>query len=224
MSPQDDWCPLCDQIMDSAGFHATACAAGGDRTRRHNCLRDFVYAKAASAGWRVEREEPGILQDDPQRRPGDLLVSSWPGCPAALDFAVTSPLQADAVAASSAHPLAAAMAYEAHKLLDRDTAEKCQRFGVQLVPVVVEVLGGWGPAAQRAFARLTHSIASRSGLDRSTESAYLYQGLAVRLQRFNAKAMLRRRCSSYVDATALATSETQAALVAEATRTGDDGA
>ena len=173
--------------------------------------------KAVSAGWGVEREEPGILPDDPRRRPGDLVVSSWPGCPAALDFAVTSPLQADAIACASARQLATATEYEAHKLLDRDTADRCQRFGFQLVPVVAESLGGWGPSAHRVFHWLIHSLAGRSGNPTRVEAAHLFEGFAVRLQRFNARAVLRRRFPADFDATALATSETQAALVGEAT-------
>ena len=35
-NPTDDWCPLCDQVLDARGLHARTCCAGGDRTRRHN--------------------------------------------------------------------------------------------------------------------------------------------------------------------------------------------
>ena len=41
-SDVDDWYPKCDRIMESTSDHAVACAAGGERTRRHNTLRYHV--------------------------------------------------------------------------------------------------------------------------------------------------------------------------------------
>ena len=42
-SSTDAWCPKCDAILDSHGHHAGMCIAGGERTLRHNALRDLVY-------------------------------------------------------------------------------------------------------------------------------------------------------------------------------------
>ena len=100
---------------------------------------------AASPRFEAEREEIGLLPSDPRRRPGDVVVHSFPGSgPAALDFAVTCPLQANMCEQAAQQTLAAAMTYEAHKSADRDTANLCQAQGFRLV---VETLGGWGPAA-----------------------------------------------------------------------------
>ena len=81
----DGWCPKCDQVLDAMGRHCLTCMAGGDATRLHNALRDFVQAFALRAGVPAEKEESGLLPDDPRRRPGDLFFPQWPsGRPLAL--------------------------------------------------------------------------------------------------------------------------------------------
>ena len=68
------------------------CAHRGSRDAAalHDSLRDHVYMKAVTAGMHVEREESGLLPEDPRRRPGDLCFSLWPGgAKVAMDFAVT---------------------------------------------------------------------------------------------------------------------------------------
>ena len=69
---RDGWCPLCDQVMDARGNHSVACMAGGHAITCHDALRDYVYREALAAGLNPEREEEGLLPDDPRRRPGDL--------------------------------------------------------------------------------------------------------------------------------------------------------
>ena len=87
--------------------------AEGHAVTCHNAVRDFIYMKCCVAGLRPEREEPGLLPDDPRRRPGDLFFSVWPGGAAvAKDFAVTSPLQHSERAGASQTQLFAATVYE----------------------------------------------------------------------------------------------------------------
>ena len=110
LTPDDTVCPLCNGVMDKNGDHALTCACGGDRTKRHNQLRNCVYHHAASSGLHPELERPGLLQprpyqgttpengvvpSDPQaRRPADVNIPRWRrGTPMALDFAVTSGLR-----------------------------------------------------------------------------------------------------------------------------------
>ena len=126
-------------------------------------------------------------------RPGDLVFSSWPhGLPAALDFAVTSPFALAVPADAASTPLAAANLYEVHKLTDRDTAARCAQHNLQLIPMVIESTGGWGPLAQDALKTIARSGAKRSGLSVAVESQQLYETLGVILQRFNARAVLCR--------------------------------
>lgn len=137
--------------------------------------------------------------------------------PVALDFAVTCPLQQSMQLDASRRSLAAAMDYEAHKLEDRDTSQRCRALGVKLVPILAETLGGWGPAAQEFFRVLARASAHAAGVGESTATNQLYQALGVRLQRANARAILTRIAAisaASCDNTALAaTSRSEAALV-----------
>ena len=47
-------CPLCDEVMDIYGDHCLTCACGGDRTKRHNLIRNEVYYFCNSAGLNPE--------------------------------------------------------------------------------------------------------------------------------------------------------------------------
>ena len=73
----DSFCPLCDGIMDAYGDHALTCCGGGDRTRRHNLLRNMVYHAATAAGLHPELQRPGLLPHRPL--PPGLSVSALPG-------------------------------------------------------------------------------------------------------------------------------------------------
>ena len=58
-------CLHCDGILDSYGDHALCCSGGGDRTRRHNLLRNLAYHAAAAANLNPELEKPGLLPHRP---------------------------------------------------------------------------------------------------------------------------------------------------------------
>jgi hypothetical protein len=63
-------CPQCGALSDIYGDHAIACAAGGDRTRRHHRVRDSVAAFAAAAGHAPAVEPLGLLP----LRPDDVGI------------------------------------------------------------------------------------------------------------------------------------------------------
>ena len=198
----DSWCSKCDQLMDSQGFHVMTCMAGGDAVALHNALRDFIYAKACSAGLNPAREQSRILPDAPRRRPGDIVVPLWPGgAGAALDFAVTSPLQASMVTQAAQEPLAAAAAYEQMKRDDRNTQQLCSERGLQLIPMVVESFGGWGASGEKALKVIAHALAARRGMEVSSVASELYRGLGIIIMRAHARSLLTR-C---MDAPAVAT-------------------
>ena len=137
----------------------------------------------------------------------------------ALDFAVTCPLQVAMQRDASSRQLAAAMAYEAEKLEDRNTAQRCAAQGLKLIPMIAETFGGWGPAAQGFFNSLAKASAERSGVDVSRGTCQLYLSMGIKLQRANARAILARTATATTscDYTALAaTSRSEAALVLSA--------
>ena len=80
------------------------CAAGGDRTQRHNAIRDVVARWASDAHWQPVVEKPDVLPDvgSGLRRPADRYGPGWAGeRPAALDVAVTCRLGLDMVHAAA---------------------------------------------------------------------------------------------------------------------------
>ena len=109
-----------------------------------------------------------------------------------MDFAVTCPLQHGFVQDAANRTLAAATDYKAHKLADRHTAQRCAELGFQLTPMIAETLGGWGPMAQDVFRAIAKATAEAKGTDVSVATCQLYEGLGVRLQRSNARAILSR--------------------------------
>ena len=88
----------------------------------------------------------------------------------------------------------------------------------ELVPMVVETLGGWWPAAQNFFRNLSRATAERQGLDPSVASNQLYESMGIKLQRANARAVLSRTSAllTSCDNTAIATTRSEAALVLSA--------
>jgi hypothetical protein len=39
----DTWCPRCDAVLVTHGYHSGICSIGGERTLRHHALRDLVF-------------------------------------------------------------------------------------------------------------------------------------------------------------------------------------
>ncbi len=216
---EDLWCPCCGGIMDRFGDHALSCCAGGDRTRRHNLIRNEAYYSASSAGCLPELEKPGLLpprplsgslyedgsrplvpDDRPEaRRPADVYIPRWrSGPPAAWDFAVTSGLRDDALVSSATDREAALTRYEDFKQSYKSTSTMCQQSGFSFIPMILEASGGgWGKQARRVWSELAKKHALATGeLTSDEESAVtLLQRLSIILHRENARAILRRHVS-----------------------------
>ena len=205
-------CPLCDGVVDIYGDHCLVCSGGGDRTRRHNLLRNQTFHWCAGAGLFPELEKPGLLLPRPlqgslsengvpqndTRRPADVFLPRWrSGLPAALDFAVTSGLRADVMVQSTHDPLAAVSDYEDHKRSHHNTESDCQAVGIHFMPMVVDAVGGsWGPTATKFFSELAKFKASVSGELRNTTLNHFHQSLGITLHRENARAIHRRSATN----------------------------
>ena len=196
----DRWCPLCDSVYDTRGHHARMCCAGGDRTLRHNGLRNFIYRFAAAAGLHPELERQGLLlparateADQSRRRPADVYLPTWTGgSPVALDFAVTAPQRQEILAASSQEALASATAYSSSKREHLGTEAACLAQGVLFQPMVVETTGAWSPEASKVLYQLATASAVKNGRTTDTVFQELLQGTAVCVRRANARAALKR--------------------------------
>ena len=177
-------CPFCDETIDRYGDHALTCSCGGDRTKRHNLIRNKVFFFASSSSLNPELEKPGLLQPRPligaspedgdcrhldaRRRPADVFLPRWRrGLPAALDFAVTSGLRGAVVHESSRDASACTRAYEDFKCEHLDTKARCEEEGITFLPVVMEAhRGGWGQEAHKIWAQLAklkHTVTSERG-------------------------------------------------------------
>ena len=186
-------CPFCDEILDVHGDHCLVCSCRGDRTKRHNLLRNEVFFFCNSAGLNPELERPGLLQPRPlagitqesgstrdpneNRRPADIYLPRWRrGTPAALDFAVTSGLRVDLVKNSAQNSSSATEAYERLKRSYLNTEENCRAEGISFIPVICEADGGgWGPAAHKIWSELVQTKAFLTGEQNSTVANRLLQ-------------------------------------------------
>jgi len=156
-------CPCCGSGLDIFMDHALVCQCGGDRTLRHNAIRDLVYKEAARAGLRPEKEKQGLLPPRPDaerlrgepcqsdRRPADVWLLGWQGSPTALDFAATSGLQAAILYSSALDVSVALSGYESKKKIHLNTEEICRDSGLAFVPMVVESHGEGGEYQPRSF-------------------------------------------------------------------------
>ncbi len=160
----DTYCPMCGGTMDSFGDHALTCPCKGDRTIRHNRLRDTVLEDAALGNMSPEREKLGLLPGRPpgdnipcdsdgpgrsRRRPADIFIPrAFHGVPTALDFAVTSGLRADTLMEAATDPTGVLDSYEQLKMNyvasgeTESTAVLCTRQGLSYVPMIIEAHGG----------------------------------------------------------------------------------
>ena len=186
----------------------------GDRTKRHNLVRNVGVRLATAAGWRPEPEKPGLLRPRPSlgsrgedgseiregtrgpeaRRPADIYVPRWDlGGSAALDFAVTSGLRTDLLEQTAADGSTSLISYEHNKRTFLDTAAHCASEGMAFVPMVVEAhSGAWGPAATKVWLRLGKAVSLVSGESTAVEALRALQNLGLTLHRETARAILRR--------------------------------
>ena len=206
------YCPFCDDVVDIYGDHCLVCSGGGDRTKRHNLLRNQAHKHCLACGLSSELERPGLLRPRPligglaedgskpdgphqeARRPADVYIPRWRrGIPACLDFAVTSGLRPDRVRDSARDHTSATLQYEGFKCDHLETATLCRAEGMQFIPMVIEACGGgWGAEAAKTWAELAKQSALASGEHRSTCAAQILGSLSVTLHKENARAVIRR--------------------------------
>jgi hypothetical protein len=205
----DCFCPCCGLVMDRWGDHAEVCACGGDRTTRHNALRNAVYSDAAEGGCRPEREKAGLLPPRPNvdgfedtldghgRRPADVWLPRGPdGTGVALDFAATSGMQAGLFREASRSPELVFERYERFKRQHLDTDIVCRSAGFRFVPMIIEAHGGgWSQSARRTLDWIAGQAAAASGESRNEVTLRFAQRISCSLHREVARAVLKRLAS-----------------------------
>ena len=190
-------CPACGAESDRMGDHAIACPKTGDRTARHNLIRDVIYEAAASADLGPAKEEPHLLPGS-AARPGDVLIRRWHnGQDVAVDVTVASPLSPTYVAGAAAE--AGKTLSKAYDRKMRDTAEACRTQGLKFFPLAVETLGGFHCVATDVVRRLGQALARKKGCDEREPTSQLFSRISVTLMRGNAS-MLNSRSHDVISA------------------------
>lgn len=196
---EDTFCNFCDQISDAKGRHDIMCSCGGDRTIRHNAVRNLCGSLAGQAALHPVLEKPALLPPSPEhpnangRRPADVFLPTWfGGRPAALDFAVTCPCRRDLLHTSAQTAGAAAALYAGRKRTFLDTEADCERQGMCFVPMVAESSGGWHADALKTLMGIARAQSARSGQRVAQVLEVYLQRTSVCIRRANAIATLRR--------------------------------
>ena len=195
--------------MDSFGDHALVCSCKGDRTRRHNAVRDLVYEDASEARMNPEREKAGLLPSRPaddgihadsgdeNRRPADVWLPGGAGSSLgraeALDFALTSGLRSDRLDRSATDANEVLALYEDFKASYKDTKAKCEQERFVFTPIVFESHGG---GFSKTALRILNHIANQqvaAGLQiRQGASTRIAQRVSTAIHMANARAVLKR--------------------------------
>ena len=83
--------------LDVMGDHAVSCHGRGDMTSRHDRIRDQIISACSGALLSPIWGQKSLLPDN-KSKPGYIFLPVWnAGQPAALDVAVTSPLQSSLI-------------------------------------------------------------------------------------------------------------------------------
>ena len=201
----DEACTLCGSPMDRFGDHALVCLCGGDRTVRHNAVRDQVYDELHKGGVAAEREKAGLLPGRPQgdgllssaqaRRPADIWVAGRDARqPQAVDFAVTSGLRDTQLGTGQGDVASVFEEYEMYKRGYKGTDTQCQQQGLTFTPFIIEAhAGGLSPLARRTLDGFSTEIAAAQRSEPAAVSFMIAQRISCSLQRESARAILRRR-------------------------------
>jgi hypothetical protein len=214
VTEQDEACMACGGVMDTWGDHALVCPCQGDRTRRHNIMRDLVAVEAARGSLGPEKEKAGLLPHRPPedgvgsgadqrednneaRRPADVWLPRGAGFsggrPEALDFAVTSGLRRDRLARCLTSAESICEDYAETKREYKDTDKQVSEQGMKFTPIIFEAhAGGWGLAARQIIGSIAKHQEVAGRWFREGASLVIAQRVSMSLQRECARAVLRR--------------------------------
>jgi hypothetical protein len=155
-------CAGCGGALDVAGDHALCCSHNGVY-RRHNHVRDRLFALTEAANWRPEVE---VALPGSRLRPADVLLRGCDPRPLAIDVTISHPLRFSASSAVRGGRASAAEEAEIRKIALGKQA--CQAVGWGFLPFAVDVTGGFGPSARSFCKRLAKQLAMRAGAEVSS--------------------------------------------------------
>ena len=162
----------------------------GDRSRRHNAVRNWLH-KLADLAMLNPRLEQNCLNDGTKSRPADVYIDSFTnGRPLAVDTTVFTPFSPHLVSNAAVKPLHTAS--EAEKIKRAKYEAACDQRGIKFVPFAVETTGGLGKVALDLAKDLLGRVSKRFNQPFPTVAHYYYQQLSVSLQRQVARSVVDR--------------------------------
>ena len=166
--PEGSVCTTCGQGMDPWGDHALCCSHAGT-SRRHNRVRNTIWALAEEAGWRpsLEATLEGTLL-----RPADVLLRSLYNRPIALDVTVVHPLRlSQQNVAMRGEPSLTAMAAERAKIAESADLCAAKQWGFR--PFGADCTGGLGPGARLIVRQLQRYLCMPTGVPIAEMASYV---------------------------------------------------
>ena len=160
----DEACLRSPQISDRYGRHYLNYIMIG-KIGLHNCIRDEICRFLSGGGLGLKIEPLGLLPDESDRRPVDLLTipsalcrqSSWHFLPRiAIDFAVISPFR-------MARGYLVTEDHITSKWLNRAAHTRCREQGIGFEPIVFDHAGGMNEEDKRILDSLSKAIDGPNG-------------------------------------------------------------
>jgi len=176
----------CGAEVEQDGHHGLSCGRSAGRHRRHALANDVILRAIRSVAVHAELEPLRLLSDD-RKRPDGATLDPWNrGKYLVWDFTCPDTLAPSHLNRSSTAAGSAAVLAEGKK---RAKYSQLVNSGQHIfVPIAIETLGAWGPAAQEICAEIGGRIARCTGDVRS--SSFLRQRIDIAIQRGNAAAVL----------------------------------
>ena len=193
----DEACLRCPQVSDRYGRHCLICIMIG-KIGLHNCIRDEVCRFLSGGGLGLKIESLGLLPDEPDRRPADLLTipsalcrqSSWHFLPQiAIDFAVVSPFR-------MARGHLATEDYTISKRPNRAAHIRCREQGIGFEPIVFDHAGGMNEEGKRILDSLCKAVDGPNGRQAGRTRSMLQERISIALQRYINHCLMYRRADS----------------------------
>jgi len=173
---------VCGSLVTAEGSHGLSCGLGPGRTSRHASLNDLIFRSLARAGYSSTKEPVGLLRTDGKRPDGLTLIPWRAGRSLVWDVTVTDTLANSYLLITSRTAGAAA-----GMAVDRKAAKYTLLATVHhFVPLAFETMGpvcSAGLAFISSFGKNLSTVSSDA-----RETSYLFQRLALTIQRFNAVA------------------------------------
>ncbi|HEY9805674.1 MAG TPA: reverse transcriptase domain-containing protein, partial [Candidatus Obscuribacterales bacterium] len=163
----------CGVHVDKFAHHGLACRKSAGRHLRHNLMNDTILRALQSADIPAVREPPGLTRTDSKRPDGATLVPWAHGRCLLWDATTPDTLAPSHVQRTALQAGAAAATAEAAKVAKYASLSVAHDF----VPVAIETMGTWGPAAWDFINQLGRRISAVSGDSRAT--AFLRQRLSL---------------------------------------------